>query len=145
MPTGLCEVIDCNLMKREVKWLAWCQKSDPKIPRSVTEKDFVYLGCWSPNTAGQFWTWQDLSSKDMDAKEGINIPLYRSGTTSIVYRCGSLHDRRFARCPQIPPSMARVIRMQTSCLPASVFQALWHLPLSVTMSTHGILIIFPLL
>ena len=85
MPTWVYKVIHSNLMKREVKWLVWCQKSGPKISRSVTEKDSVYSGCQSHNRAGQPWILQYLSSEKMDAKEGINIPLHGSSTISILH------------------------------------------------------------
>lgn len=44
-----------------------------KIPRSVTEK-ILSIQVAGLLTAGQLWIWQDLSSKNMDAREGIYTP-----------------------------------------------------------------------
>lgn len=144
MCIGLHRVTDSKLIKREVKWLAWCQKPGPKIYRSINrEKDSVCSGCSFPKTVGQLWTWQYLPSQEADAKRGINITLYRSSIINIVYRYGSLHYKRFTWYPQIPQSGDEVTGMQTSGLPATVFWALWHLPPSVTKNVNGILIMFP--
>lgn len=92
----------------------------------------VRSGCWSPNTAVQLWSWRYLSSKELDAKEGISAALHRD-IVSIAHRCSALHDRRFTRCPQF------------LLLPAPVFWALGHHPPSVTTNINSVLIMFPFL
>lgn len=62
----------------------------------IRSKDFYIQsvqGCWPPNSASSSDRGGIFHISNWMSKEGINVALH--SIVSIVYRCGTLHDRRF--------------------------------------------------